>query len=205
MAGTKAILVNFKGSNDFHSSEKLKTGSIAEVKDIHQTLIDACIENDAGAQKKLYELYSAALFNTCKRMVQNRDDAQDILQESFIDAFRGMKNFRGESTLGAWIKRIVVNKSIHHLKRKKLIDFESLSLKYENEAEENDDGLEISVLSINEAIQKLPAGCRMVFLLKAMENYDHKEIAEQMKISVGTSKSQYNRAKELLRELLKNV
>lgn len=199
MAGRTAILVNFNGNN-----EKLKTDSIAEVKHIHQTLIDACIENDAYAQKKVYELYSVALFNTCKRMVQNRDDAQDILQESFIDAFRGIKNFKGKSTLGAWIKRIVINKSIHHLKKKNRIDFESLNSKYENEVEENDDGIEISVQSINEAIQKLPAGCRTVFLLKAMEEYDHAEIAEEMKISIGTSKSQYNRAKELLKGFLRS-
>jgi len=202
MAGTNAILVNFKRENE---REDLKNTAISNTKDIHQPLIDSCVQNDAQAQKQLYDLYSAAVFNTCRRMLVNRDDAQDVLQETFIDAFKGIRNFTGKSTFGAWLKRIAINKSIDHLNRRKRLHFEPLPDNYEGEESVSSGTRDFSAEEINAAILQLPDGCRMVFVLKAMESYDHKEIAQEMKISIGTSKSQYNRAKELLKELLKKT
>lgn len=204
MTGTNAILVTFKGENE----KNLKTVSISEPKHIHQHLIDACLQNNAEAQRKLYDLYCAAVFNTCKRMLANRDDAQDVLQESFIDAFKGISNFNGKATFGAWLKRIAVNKCIDHLHRRKRLHFETMPQNQDAEDEtfeSQSNEQHFSIEEINAAILNLPDGCRTVFVLKAMEDFEHKEIAAEMNISIGTSKSQYNRAKELLREtLLKN-
>lgn len=208
MANTNSILVNYTGSCKFPLIEpKTKTdlNPNPQQKNIHQHLIDDCVKNDAQAQKKIYSLYSIAIFNTCKRMVIDRDDAQDLLQEAFIAAFKGIGNYNGSSTFGAWLKRIAINKCINHLKRQKVIQFERLS--EENAGELNDENdateTEYSIKEIQNAILKLPDGCRTVFVLKAMEGYDHKEIAHEMNISIGTSKSQYNRAKQLLQDLLK--
>lgn len=165
-------------------------------------VIDACKQGSASAQQELYRRYADAMFNTCFRIVGNRQDAEDVLQMAFTRVFLKIKSYRGESTIGAWIKKIVVNLSLNHLKRNRIYLEEMSDLEYSYEEpliEEN----QLSVEKIKNAMQELPDGYRLVFSLYLLEGYDHKEIASILKISEATSKSQYSRAKRKIKELLK--
>ncbi len=170
----------------------------------HRDIIERCKQGDRSAQFELYQLYSRAIYNTLLRMVRHAHDAEDLLQSVFIEVFTKMDTFRYESTIGAWIKRIAINKGINFLKSRRMV-FQEFSPQDDRLAEtpEEDNGLVLSVERINRAIQDLPDGYRMVFTLYALEGYDHEEIGEILGVSEATSKSQYSRARARLRELLK--
>ena len=142
------------------------------------------------------------MFNLAYRMTNNREDAEDILQEAFIDCFRNINSFRFESTFGAWLKTILINKSINHLKKRKvkLILQDSLP---ENIVEENEENITYDTEKIFRGIESLPDGYRVILTLYLLEGYDHTEIAQILGISESTSKSQYSRAKDKLRKILK--
>ena len=136
-------------------------------------------------------------------MVKNEADAEDLLQNSFIDVFTKLDTFRFQSTIGAWIKRIVVNNCINFLKKRRLYFEEITDRIGEREVPQlEEDEPSLSVQAIKDALFQLPDGYRVVFSLYQMEGYDHKEIAEILKVSEQTSKSQYSRARKKLRELL---
>lgn len=166
---------------------------------IHAPLIEECRTGNRKAQYRLYNQYSKAMFNLAFRILNNREDAEDILQETFIDCFRSLSLFRFESTFGAWLKKILINKCINHLKRKKidLMLCENLPDNSEEEAGEVYD-----TTKIFRGIEKLPDGYRIILTLYLLEGYDHSEIAQILNISESTSKSQYSRAKDKLRVLL---
>lgn len=173
--------------------------------DTHRAIIEDCKKGDRKAQFELYSLYSKAMYNICLRMVKDALDAEDLLQSSFVDVFTKLHSFKQESSIGAWIKRIVINNCINHLKKRRLAIeewqphfAETISAKEENE----DFDLPYNVHSINTAIQQLPDGYRVVFNLYLMEGYDHKEIGQILSISEATSKSQYSRAKKKIKQLL---
>ncbi|MCE7922635.1 MAG: RNA polymerase sigma factor [Haliscomenobacteraceae bacterium CHB4] len=168
----------------------------------HRDLIERCREGRRDAQFELYRLYSKAMYNTALRMVQNPHDAEDLLQSIFIEVFSKLDTFRYESSVGAWIKRITVNKCINFLKSRRLAFSELTS--YNDRAEEQGPDPEplYSVERINRAIGELPDGYRVVFSLYAVEGYDHEEIAQVLGITEATSKSQYSRAKAKLRDML---
>ncbi len=168
----------------------------------HRDLIERCREGRRDAQFELYRLYSRAMYNTTLRMVQNPHDAEDVLQSIFIEVFSKLDTFRYESSIGAWIKRITVNKCINFLKSRRLA-FSELT-QHNDRAEETAPETEpvYSAERINHAIGELPDGYRIVFSLYALEGYDHEEIAQVLGITEATSKSQYSRAKARLREML---
>ncbi|MCB0705044.1 MAG: RNA polymerase sigma factor [Saprospiraceae bacterium] len=163
-------------------------------------LIKACMQNDQLAQRKLYDQYKRAMFTLCNRITGDYDLAQDVLQEGFVKVFRGLGSFRGESTLGAWIKTIIVRTAYGKLRSQKM-HFESLENVASDEVVDWGDYLQAEYLE--KAINSLPDGYRTVFTLVEIEGYAHKEVAEMMEISVGTSKSQLFYAKRKLREILK--
>lgn len=143
------------------------------------------------------------MYNVCLRMVRSEADAEDLLQNSFIDVFTNLDSFRFESSIGAWIKRIVVNNCINFLKKRRLV-FSELQ---ENFAGMPDDAPEpseypLSVNEVHKAINQLPDGYRVVFSLYMLEGYDHQEIGEILGITEATSKSQYSRARKKLKEML---
>ncbi|MFY0627193.1 MAG: RNA polymerase sigma factor [Reichenbachiella sp.] len=176
-----------------------------ENKDIHYHLIEAAKNQDNAAQFELYNLYAKAMLNVSFRIVNNRDEAEDVLQEAFINVFRNINSYRGESSFGSWVKRIVINSSLNVLKKRKL-DTSSLEDTGIDVVEENDLVTEeLSVENIQKVVALLPEGFRVVFTLYAFEGYDHKEIAEILNVSESTSKSQYNRAKKKMKMLLKEV
>lgn len=170
---------------------------------VTDSLVNRCQRGDRAAFKQLYNEYSQAMYNICLRMMNDVHDAEDMLQEAFILVFKNMHTYRGESTIGAWIKRIVINKCLNQLKKKRphFIQVDDMELKNE-EAPVNEEEFVGNVNSIKKAIQQLPDGYRVVFSLYLFENYSHGEIAEKLGISQSTAKTQYMRAKQKIRELI---
>ncbi len=170
--------------------------------DINAQLIEECRKGSRKAQFTLYKKYSKAMFNLAYRFMNNREDAEDILQETFLECFRNITSFRSESTFGAWLKSILINRSINQLRKKKvdLVFPESLPPVTNDEEPEP----EYDTVRIFKAIEQLPDGYRIVLTLYLLEGYDHAEIAQITGITESTSKSQYSRAKDKLRDLLSN-
>ena len=173
--------------------------------DQHYDIVEACKRGDRKAQFELYKLYSRAMYNICVRMLGSAENAEDALQNSFVDVFTKLDTFRFESTIGAWIKRIVINNCINALKKRRL-EFSELTDNAQMPTEGDPSVSEgfLNVPAIQKAIQQLPDGYRTVFNLYALEGYDHEEIGQILNISEATSKSQYSRAKARLREVLKS-
>jgi len=170
---------------------------------IHEELIARCKAGDRDAHFRLYKLYSKAMYNVGLRITHSEEEAEDVLQEAFINAFRNIDSYRGDATFGAWLKRIVVNKAINAVNRKKhdpIPDDDRWDVAEEEPVAEYGEGL--TVERVKRCIEELPDGYRMVLSLYLLEGYDHQEIAEIMGITESTSKSQLNRAKAKLRELL---
>ncbi len=162
-------------------------------------LIEGCAKGNRAAQKALYERYCRKMMVTCQRYAKSTQEAEDILQDGFVKVFANIKNFRGDSQIGTWITRIMINTALnaqrHKLYLLPMVDVSDVTIK-ENEE------ISLSSFHLSELIaivQSLPDGCRIVFNLFAIEGYSHREIGEMVGISEGTSKSQYNRAKSLLR------
>lgn len=175
-----------------------------EYKNIHRDIVEGCLAGNRLAQRELYQLYSRAMYNICLRMLNNEADAEDLLQNSFVDVFTKLHYFRFDSSIGAWIKRIVINNCINYLKKKRLQVVEMGERDMAAEAKEEDDwkDVELSVSKVQEGIRQLPEGYRVVLSLYLLEGYDHKEIAEILNISASTSKSQFSRAKKKLKSIL---
>ncbi len=168
---------------------------------IHQDLIERSKNGDRRAQKSLFDLYSKAIYNVGVRLLGNTEDAADLTQDTFIHAFTKLDQFAYKSTFGAWLKRIMVNKSLNFLNRKK-VHFDLPEEIDGKMTEEEHVDTEALMIQLNSSIPQLPEGCRIVFTLFYFEGLDHQEIAESLQVSVSTSKSQLSRARQLLRALL---
>ena len=164
-------------------------------------LISGCINQERVMQKKLYDKYKQAMYTTAYRILNDHHHAHDALQEGFIQVFRDIKNFKQKSSLGAWIKTIVVRAALLKLKKEQV--FESFEEDYENHVIEWSDSLTAEYLE--KAIQSLPPGYRSIFLLIEVEGYTHKETAGILNIAEGTSKSQLHFAKKMLQKKLKEL
>ena len=173
--------------------------------EIVQMLVDRACKGDQQSMCRLYKMYVRAMYNVCIRIVANQLDAEDILQESFASAFSNLSAYKGEVSFGAWLKRIVINKSINHVKKRKIwfSDMEHLP-EIPDESDFSDDDMiaGISPEMIHEAIKTLPEKAKVVFNLYLLEGYQHRDIARMLDISESTSKSQYQRARKLLQERL---
>ena len=169
----------------------------------HSEIVEACKQGNRQAQYELYSLYSKAMYNICLRMVKEPLDAEDLLQNSFVDVFTKLHSFKQESTIGAWIKRIVINNCINFIKKKRL-EIVALNENYDPaiQLQEEIPDTALNVNGINEALLQLPDGYRMVFTLYLIEGYDHGEIETILNITEATSKSQYSRAKKKLKHIL---
>lgn len=168
--------------------------------------MELCKVGNPVAQREIYNLYVKAMYNTALRIVGEREEAEDVIQESFLDGFLKIEMFRGESTFGAWLKSIVVNKSIAKLRSRKMvveeIDDRMESTLIDDNDEDFEDKLEM-IDKVKKAINSLPNGFRLVLNLYLFEGYDHQEIGGILGISEVTSRSQYIRGKSKLLELLK--
>lgn len=173
--------------------------------DVQTELVERCLLGDRVAQHAFYNSYAKAMYNAAFRILQNREEAEDVLQDSFVKAFASMSTFRGEATIGSWLKRIVVNGAINQLKKRRL-NLDSLDEgRVEVEDETYEEPENYSIDDVKQAVKTLSDGYRAVFTLYAFEDYSHREIGIMLGISESTSKSQLNRARKRVAEwLIKN-
>jgi RNA polymerase sigma-70 factor (ECF subfamily) len=172
---------------------------------IHRDLIEQCKKGDSKAQFEVYKLYYKAMYNTCYRIVNHSAEAEDIMQEAFLAAFGKLDTYKGEVSFGAWLKKIVINRSLDSLKKKKatydsIDDLDSDLPEDENLAYNFETDQLIDQIKL--AIQQLDNGYRVVLTLYLLEDYDHEEIGRMLGISPNTSRSQLSRAKKRLLEIL---
>lgn len=169
-------------------------------------LVEQCKANNRNAQLQLYRKYCEGMYCVAMRFLRNEDDAEDVLQESFIKAFQKLDQFKGEVTFGAWLKRIVVNGCIDFLKTKKqrLVELDE---SYMHVAEEDDWSINasIDISTVKTTVEQLPDNYKYVVQLYLIEGYDHNEIADILKISETASRTRLLRGKGKLKELLNEL
>lgn len=164
-----------------------------------QRLLAGCLAQDRQAQHRLYQLYKTALFSSALRILGDRALAQDALQEAFIEIFQGLAGFRQQSTLGAWMKTLVVRRALRTLQREQRMEVYDQVRHPEPTVAWHDS---LTGEALDQAIAELPAGYRAVFCLVEVEGYAHSEVATLLGIAEGTSKSQLYHAKRLLQRKL---
>jgi RNA polymerase sigma factor (sigma-70 family) len=167
-------------------------------------IVNGVLRGSPAHQVALYKQYSVPMFRVLLRYARDRSEAEDILQEGFVRVYRDMNQFRGEGALGGWIRRIMVNTALSHLRKQRdfLLDTGDFS-PFENRLRtEEDIHAILDAEHLMKLLQKLPPGYRAVFNLYAIEGFSHEEIAEQLGISTGTSKSQLFKAREFLKRML---
>lgn len=165
-------------------------------------LVNECRTGSRKAQFELYKLYANAMYNVALRIVNDDAEAEDVLQEAFLDAFNRIRDFRQETTFGLWLKQIVINRSINYLRKRKaeLVSLDEVEIADKPTYDDSETILKVE--AIKEAMNELPDGYRVVLTLYLFEGYDHEEIAHILKITENTSRSQYMRAKRKLNSLL---
>jgi RNA polymerase sigma factor (sigma-70 family) len=175
-----------------------------------QKLISACINNDPSAQKLLFETYASSMLSVCARYCPNMEDAKDAMHEGFIKIFQQIDKFQGNSKLKTWMTRLMIYTAIDHFRQSiKFAHYENdeevyaaASTSYADDVVEYDDE-KIDIKELYAAINALPQGYKTIFNMYAIDGFSHKQIAEKLKISDGTSKSQLARARKQLQDILK--
>ncbi len=170
---------------------------------LEKNLLDGCLKGDQTCQKTLYDTYKVMLFRVCLRYAKDRQEAEDMLQDGFIKIYSDLHQFSFQGPLGAWMRRVVVNVALQHIRKNKKfqhsVELEHISNVYQtNEVATSN----LNAQALTKLIQKLPLGYRTVFNLYVIEGYSHKEIADMLEINVNTSKSQLSKAKANLRNIL---
>jgi len=174
--------------------------------------IDRAKQGDAESFEGLYVLHKRRVYSLCLRMTGNTTEAEDLTQEVFLQLYRKIATFRGESAFSTWLHRLAVNVVLMHLRKKglPLVSLEETLEPLQEEGPRKDIGTRDNVLAgsldrinLERAIERLPPGYRMVFVLHDVEGYEHNEIAEMLDCSIGNSKSQLHKARMKLRDLLK--
>jgi RNA polymerase sigma factor (sigma-70 family) len=194
-----------KPVSDRHMNAKTAELEITEPI-LHDELVERCKQGDSRAYAALYQKYAKAMYNTSLRIVNNTGDAEDVTQEAFTDAFRSLEDFHYKSTFGAWLKRIVINKSINYLRKRKmdLIDIEKTNIGHlPEEVGTDEQEIQMKVEDIKKAVTLLPNGYRTVLTLYLFEGYDQEEIAEILQVTHATVRTQYMRAKQKLLQHIK--
>ncbi len=168
-----------------------------------EALIQGCLSNDASAQRELYNRYSAKMLAVCYRFAQNREDAEDMLQDAFIKVFLQVHTFGNRGSFEGWIRRIVIHTCINILKKNKKFN-ESVDIIHAAGIQVKEDNIPaiVQAKQIIECIRLLPVGYRTVLNLYAIEGYTHREIAGLLDVEESTSRSQYTRAKAMLEDIL---
>jgi RNA polymerase sigma factor (sigma-70 family) len=171
---------------------------------LHQDIIDDCKKGDQRAQFQIYKLYYKAMYNISLRIVRNTMEAEDIMQEAFLSAFEKIGTYSGTVSFGAWLRKIVENRSIDYLRKKNGLVFEDITScqAIEDKSSNSVSADEVPELRINkimEILKLLPEGCRKIFSLYHFEGFDHEEIGEILAISSSSSRSQYSRARSRIK------
>lgn len=172
-----------------------------------KAMLKACLKGDLKAQRCFYNRFANKMMGVCWRFAKSREEAEDLLQEGFFKVFCDLPRYRGEGSLEGWVRQVIVNVALQHVRKRKLL-FQSVS--------ENDLGnlqdksheqlfQQFEVADLLKMLHILPEGCRVIFNLFVLEGFSHKEIAEELKITTGTSKSQLAKARMLLKEQVKKI
>lgn len=171
---------------------------------LNDQIVVGCTKNDAKAQMQLYDLYCDAMYTICLRYIKDTATAEDVMQDAFIKVFKNIGSFKGEVTIGAWIKKIVINQCIDHLKKRK-IELVSIEEKELNVADDGDWSVsdDVNVNIITSAINSLPEKYKVILNMYLIEGYDHQEIAQVLNITEVNSRSQLMRGKNKLKSQLK--
>lgn len=161
------------------------------------------MQGSRTAQFELYKLYAKAMYNVALRILNYEEEAEDVLQESFLDAFTRIVDFRQETTFGLWLKQIVINKSINYLRKRKMefVSTDEIS-EVPDDVSFDDYDNQLKAEEVRKAMTQLPDGYRVVLSLYLLEGYDHEEISHILKISENKSRTQYMRAKKKLKSIL---
>ncbi|MCC8425080.1 RNA polymerase sigma factor [Mucilaginibacter sp. UR6-11] len=172
--------------------------------DKHYNLVVECKQGSKKACYELYKLYAKAMLNVAFRIVGNVAEAEDVLHESFLDAFKRIKDFRQETTFGLWLKQIVVSRSINLLRKRKveLVELDEDLNNIIDEEQEDEEETQYKVALVKQAMNELPEGYKQVISLYLIEGYDHEEIGQILNITENTSRTQFLRAKRKLSEIL---
>jgi RNA polymerase sigma-70 factor (ECF subfamily) len=185
----------------------MENGTNSEVEDMQ--LVQACLDGNTRAQNQLFEKYSGQMMALCLRYGSDYDEAQDMFQNGFIKVFKKLHMFTGKGALGAWIRRTMANNALDQIRKRKReknnVSFSDVSYQLESEVIESPFDDEEPLLSrdkIMELVQQMPTGYKTVFNMYVVEEYSHKEIAEQLEITESTSKTQYRKAKGYMRQLI---
>ena len=169
-----------------------------------EQLVKKCLEKDALAQKELFEYYSRRMMGVCLRYAQDAEEAQDVLQMGFIKVFEKLDMYSSQGSLEGWIRKIIVNTALDIIRKNKKfqndVEMDKVDYQLHNYGENAVQAL--SAQDLLKVIQEMPQGFKTVFNMFAIEGYSHKEIAEELNISVNTSKSQYSRARAYLQKVL---
>jgi len=168
---------------------------------IHEDLLDRCLDGDKKAQFEIYRLYYKSMYNSSLRIVGIPEEAEDVMQESFLTAFRKLKIYSREVSFGAWLKKIVINRSLDSLRKRKVL-FEELHAELPVANEPEPEVESITVEEVKSAINSLSDGYRTILSLILLEGYDHEEVSEILGIKNVTSRTQFSRARQRLREIL---
>ena len=170
-------------------------------------IVDGCQKGEAKYQKMLYKQFAGKMMGICVRYCKNQELAKDAMQEGFVKVFKHVANFKNESKIDTWMTRIMINTTLNHIKKHKRYEFfednESVNNQLNNSFDVSENALSaLSHAELLDMLHELPQGYRVVFNLYAIEGYTHKEIAEELGIAEGTSKSQLNRARKMLQEMV---
>ncbi|TXG36585.1 RNA polymerase sigma factor [Seonamhaeicola maritimus] len=167
-------------------------------------LIKRAIKNNREAQHVLFELHAPKMLSVCRYYIKDLQQAEEAMLNGFFKVFLNLKNFKAEGSFEGWIRRIMVRESISFLRQQKNIEFPVEEVEIKNDYT-NNINTDLEVAEIQQHIDALPEGYKMVFIMYAIEGYKHHEIAEMLNISVGTSKSQLFKARKMLQEKLKEL
>jgi len=168
-------------------------------------IYEGCLKQDKASQKLLYNMYTRKMMGVCMRYTRDEYEAENILQESFIKIFNSIKNFQPVGSLEGWIKRIIVNTATDYYRKMKRLKYTHDSIDEEHNQIASIDIDNFGVQAILDVMQTLPEGSRLIFNMYAIEGYTHQDIADELGISIGTSKSQYSRAKAILKQKLEKL
>lgn len=170
--------------------------------DNEQLIVD-CVNGNARAQKMLYEKFGPKLFAVCHRYASSYEESQDILQDGFVKIFEKLSTYKGEGSFEGWMRRIIVNTALDTIRKNQKLKF-NIDVDIVSNHLATDQSIlgELAAQDLLKILQKIPMGYRTIFNLYVIEGFSHKEIAEQLDITISTSKSQFSRARALLREIL---
>jgi len=167
-------------------------------------LIDKAVKNDRKAQHMIYELYASKMLSVCRYYIKDIELAEEVMLNGFFKVFKSLSSFKKQGSFEGWIRRIMVRECISELRKNKLVVFATEDLEVHDNFHDHINS-NIAVNEIQKTIDELPEGYKLVFVMYAIEGYKHQEISELLDISIGTSKSQLFKARQLLQEKIKKL